>query len=255
MPPHLTSAALSAIPSLRHGFFTRQGGRSAGIFDSLNCGPGSGDQTANVAANRALVAAALGVDRVVTAYQVHSTDVVVVDGPFAGEAPRADAIVTATPGLAIGIVTADCGPILFAAADGSVAGVAHAGWKGALYGIVENTVAAMETLGASRSTIYTSVGPCIGQPSYQVGGEFRDNFLAVDAAFESWFVADGDKYRFDLPGFIAMRLRQAGVAAVDELGCDTYPDAKRFFSYRRTTHAGEADYGRQISAMAIGSPA
>jgi YfiH family protein len=248
---YLTASNLSTIPRIRHGFFTRQGGHSTGIYASLNCGFGTQDDPALVAANRVAVAQALGAGQVLTAYQCHTAKALIVDRPFE-TLPKVDALVTATPGLAIGVLAADCGPILFAADDGRVIGAAHAGWKGALYGIIESTIVAMETLGAKRKTIRAALGPCIGQASYQVGAEFRDTFIYSRSSLSRFFLPDGDRFRFDLGGFIRFQLEQAGIGAVEDLAIDTYPDTERFFSYRRTTHRGEADYGRQISAIVIG---
>ena len=247
----LTAPELARIPNIRHGFFTRQGGGSAGIFASLNCALGSGDDAPSVAANRAAVANALGAAQLMTAYQCHSATALMVDRPFGDTRPQVDALVTATPGLALGVLAADCGPILFASDNGHVIGAAHAGWKGALNGIIESTIAAMEGLGAARGKISAVLGPCIRQDSYQVGGEFRDTFMNADDSYDRFFAPDGDKYRFDLAGLIRLRLKEAGIGQIGDLGLDTYPDQDRFFSYRRATHAGEADYGRQVSAIVI----
>lgn len=251
----LHSSRLSALPGITHAFFTREGGVSEGIYASLNGGIGSHDDPVHVAENRRRMAAALGVapQRFLTAYQVHSPDVAVADAPWDNDArPKVDAIVTRTPGLAIGVTTADCGPILFAAPDARVIGAAHAGWKGALTGVLEATVAAMEKLGATRRGTIAAIGPLIRQPSYEVGAEFVARFTAQDAGHTRFFVAserDGHAM-FDLAGFIRSRLKAAGIGAIDDLGLDTYPDP-RFFSYRRTTHRGEADYGRHVHALAL----
>ncbi len=251
----LASPLLAAVPNLRHAFFTREGGVSDGIYASLNGGIGSRDKPAHVSENRARMAAAIGVApaRLLTAYQVHSPDVAVAETPWEGDArPRADAIVTRTPGLAIGITTADCGPVLFADPKARVIGAAHAGWKGALTGVLESTVDAMETLGAERNGIVAAIGPLIRQPSYEVGAEFVERFTADDADHARFFVSaarDGHAM-FDLAGFIRDRLEQAGVLMIDDLGDDTYSD-DRFFSYRRSVHRHEPDYGRHVHAIAL----
>lgn len=242
---------------IRHGFFTRTGGVSQGIYASANSGPGSDDDPAAVAENRARVAQALAVapDNLLTCHQIHSPDVVTVTEPFA-DRPRADALVTRAPGLVLGVLTADCAPVLFADAQAGVIGAAHAGWKGALGGVLANTVAAMAALGADPARIVAVVGPCIAQPSYEVGTDFRARFVEADPTHGAFFlpgVAD-DKCQFDLPGFVCAQLTQAGVGRVAAVGRDTYAEAADFFSYRRTCHAGEPDYGRQISAIVLGSP-
>jgi polyphenol oxidase len=246
----LTSEALMPF---RHGFFTRRGGASSGVFQGLNCGPGSSDQAEIVAINRARVAQAMEVapDCLVTVHQVHSADVVHVSGPVADK-PRADAMVTASPDVALAILTADCQPVLFADLEAQVIGAAHAGWRGALDGVLEATVAAMEGLGADRTNITAVIGPSISQSAYEVGPEFLDDFLAEDIQNTRFFIqGSGDRMMFDLPGYGLHRLREAGVGhAVWTRHC-TYADPDRFFSYRRTTHAGEADYGRLISAIRL----
>ena len=245
---------LSGHAGLRHAFFTRQGGVSEGLYASLNGGLGSGDAPERVAENRARMCAQLGLppDRLVSLYQVHSAEVVTVEAPFA-ERPRADAMVTRVPGLALGIATADCGPILFADPANGVVGAAHAGWKGALTGVVAATVAAMERLGAERGRIVAVLGPTIEQPSYEVGPDFVARFTAEAPGMER-FLAPGarpDHAQFDLPGFILARLEEAGIGEVAALRLDTYADAERFYSFRRTTHRSEADYGRLISAITL----
>ena len=251
----ISAAALAAAPGIRHAFLTRQGGVSSGLFTSLNCGYGSGDDNANVRANRERAADAigLGADDLATLYQVHSADVVEVSAPWAlDERPKADALVTRTPGLGLGILTADCVPVLFADARAGVVGAAHAGWKGALSGVVEATVAAMERLGAARADISAAIGPCIRQASYEVGPELRQAFIDADEASAGFFTAskrDGH-FMFDLAGFVARALVDAGVQGED-VGLDTYVDEERFFSYRRTTHKGEPDYGRGISLIRL----
>ncbi|MDQ2065918.1 peptidoglycan editing factor PgeF [Xinfangfangia sp. CPCC 101601] len=245
----LTSDALAA----RHGFFTRKGGASSGIFAGLNCGAGSSDQAEIVAINRARVAAAMDVapEHLVTVNQVHSPDVVSISGAL-DIIPRADAMVSATPGVALGILTADCQPVLFADAKAGVIGAAHAGWRGALEGVLEATIDAMEALGADRKNISAVIGPCISQAAYEVGPEFLDAFRADDPENLRYFAnGSGEKMLFDLPGFGLHRLRQAGIGEASWIGHCTYRDSERFFSYRRTTHAAEADYGRLISVIRL----
>jgi polyphenol oxidase len=254
----LQSAALSALGGIRHAFFTRDGGVSDGIYASLNGGMGSDDAAAQVAENRARMAAALGVapDCLLTAHQIHSPDVVTIERPWApAERPRADAIVTRTPGLAIGVTTADCGPVLLADAAAGVIGAAHAGWRGAATGVLEATIAAMERCGADRARMVAALGPMIRQPNYEVGPEFVTRFTADDGANERFFRPSPrkDHALFDLPGYIAARLAGAGVRRVEDLGHCTYADAARFFSYRRSTHRAEKDYGRHINAIALGN--
>lgn len=252
----LTADALSALPAVRHGFFTREGGVSSGIYASLNCGVGSQDDRAAVAENRARVAAGLGVAaaNLATPYQVHSAEAVIVEEPWLpGEGPKADAVVTRRPGIAVGVGTADCGPILFADGEARVVGAAHAGWKGAFGGVLEATLAAMEQLGAERGRIVAVLGPTISQEAYEVGPEFQARFLAASAANERFFSPSDrpDHHRFDLPAYIGQRLADAGVGRFDDLALCTYADSRRFFSYRRTTHRGEPDYGRLLHAIAI----
>ena len=243
-------------PGIRHAFFTRDGGVSSGIYQSLNGGLGSKDDPANVSENRARMARALGVvpTHFVSCYQIHSPDVVVATEPWTwANAPRADAIVTKTPGLAVGVGTADCGPILFADADARVVGAAHSGWKGALTGVIEATVTAMEKLGAKRANIAAAIGPLIRQGNYEVGAEFVQRFTDADASNGRFFqnAARIGHAMFDLPGYIGMRLERAEIKSVEDLGLCTYADPARFFSYRRTTHNGEPDYGRHINAIAL----
>jgi YfiH family protein len=237
-----------------HGFLGRRGGVSGGIFASLNVGLGSSDTPKAVRENRrrAVDAVAPGA-ALVTLHQVHSNTVVPVTSAYPdADRPHADAMVTATPGLALGILTADCAPILLADAEAGVIGAAHSGWKGALHDIAGATVAAMEALGARREHIVAAIGPCIARASYEVDAAFRDRFLADDAANDGFFARGrGDRFQFDLEGFVAMRLAAAGVRHVAALGIDTYPDSDRWFSYRRTTHRSEPDYGRQISVIAL----
>jgi YfiH family protein len=249
------SPLLSAIPGLRHAFFTREGGVSGGIYASLNGGIGSNDDPANVAENRRRMAEQMGVapDRFLSVYQIHSPDAVIAAGPWQSEArPRADAIVTRTEGLAIGVTAADCGPILLVDPSARVIGAAHAGWKGALTGIVESTVAAMEKLGAERGGIVAAIGPLIRQHSYEVGGEFVERFIEADAENAPYFLpASRENHAmFDLAGFIRMRLENAGVLMIDDIGVDTYSD-ERFYSYRRSVHRAEPDYGRHVHAIVL----
>lgn len=251
----LTIGPFNAITGLRHAFFTREGGVSEGIYASLNCGLGSRDTPAHVTENRRRAARALDVDpgKLLTCYQIHSAEAVIVEKPWKEEErPRADALVTSTPGLAIGILTADCAPLLLADHRAGVIGAAHAGWKGALAGVVEATVAAMERLGARRSEILAAIGPCIGQCSYEVGPEFPAPFLAQAEANRGFFrPGQGDRLLFDLKGYVARRLVQAGVKDIHPLPCDTFREEKRFFSYRRASKNGEPDYGRALSAIAL----
>jgi hypothetical protein len=260
MPGDAVMVDLVTAPGLgvRHGFAGRRGGVSTGIFAGLNVGLGSSDDPAAVRENRARAVAAVAPGAtLVTLHQVHSNIVVPVTTGFAdAERPHADALVTATPGLALGILTADCAPILLADADAGVIGAAHSGWKGALDDIAGATVAAMVALGARRERIVAAIGPCIARASYEVDAGFRDRFLGHAASHDGFFARGvskpgGDRFQFDLEGFVAMRLAAAGVERVAALGIDTYPDATRWFSYRRTTHAGEHDYGRQIALITL----
>lgn len=252
----ITSSLLSDLPGLRHAFFTREGGVSDGIYQSLNGGLGSNDDPAHVAENRRRMADALGVapSHFLTVYQVHSPDVAIITEPWpaTSERPHADALVTNTPGLAIGITTADCGPVLFADPKARVIGAAHAGWKGAFGGVIEATLEAMETLGAHKADIRAAIGPLIRQQSYEVGAEFVERFTATDSANARYFVPSSrtDHAMFDLAGYIRARLERAGIGAIDDVGLDTYADP-RFFSYRRTTHHAEPDYGRNIHALVL----
>lgn len=241
------------LAPLKHGFFTRRGGASSGVFHGLNCGQGSSDQSEIVAINRSRVAGSLDVapERLVTVHQVHSAIAVPVTEPFETP-PRADALVTATPGLALGVLSADCQPVLFADAQAGVIGAAHAGWRGALDGVLEATLDAMEGLGAARENVHAVIGPAISQNAYEVGPEFVEDFLAEDHDSSRFFTqGKGDRYLFDLPGFGLYRLRTAGVGEAEWIRHCTYADADRFYSYRRSVHAGEADYGRLISAIRL----
>jgi YfiH family protein len=252
----VTSPALGALPGLKHAFFTRQGGVSKGIYASLNGGQGSGDDRAAVAENRRRMAARLGVhpSHIVSVWQVHSADAVVVEAPWTADTrPKADAMVTSTSGIALAINTADCGPVLFADAKAGVIGAAHAGWKGAFTGVLESTVSAMERLGAHRADITAALGPMISHKAYEVGPEFVARFTAADAQNARFFSPStrADHAMFDLHRYNRCRLERAGVGAIDDLDLCTYSDEARFFSYRRATHRGEADYGRLIAAIAL----
>jgi YfiH family protein len=250
------STALQSQDGVRHGFFTRQGGVSTGLYSSLNCGLGSKDDPESVAENRARVAEMLGTgpDRLLTLFQVHSAKAVVAKKPWIADgAPEADAVVTNVPGLAIGVLTADCAPVLFCDAEARVIGAAHAGWRGALSGIVESTVEAMVGLGARPGRIAATIGPAISQKAYEVGTEYVESFLAEDKEAGPFFANDPDsgEPHFDLTGYVAERLAKAGVSAITDLELCTYCDETRLFSYRRSQHHGEPDYGRQISAILL----
>jgi YfiH family protein len=243
-------------PRIAHGFFGRQGGYSTGIFASLNCGLGSGDERAVVLRNRGVVAQSLGGHEadIVTAHQVHSAEAMIVTHLFGHDhRPQLDGLVTNVPGIILGTLTADCGPVLFADAAAGVIGAAHAGWKGALTGITDATVAQMEALGAERSRVVAVLGPTISQRAYEVGTEFRARFLAADAATARYFT-DSLKighYMFDLPRYLVERMRRFGIGTVIDSGLCTYSDEAGYFSYRRATHRHEADYGRQIAAITL----
>ena len=244
-----------ASRGVAHGFFGRKGGVSTGLYDSLNCGPGSGDAREAVLENRARAAAALSSDAtLITLYQVHSAQAVTVSAPWQiADNPKADAFATDKSGIALGILTADCAPILLADAHAHVIGAAHAGWGGAFAGVAESVVAAMERLGAQRERITAAVGPCISQPSYEVGPEFKPRFIAPDPANERFFEPSkrAGHWQFDLPAYVAHRLRQSGIDTIETLRPCTYLDEANFFSFRRTTHRKEADYGRQLSAIML----
>ena len=247
----ITHAALDGTP---HGFFTRKGGASSGVYAGLNCGSGSQDMAEVVEINRTRVAAAMGVERerLVGVHQVHSPDVVVAHGPLVDK-PEADAVVTATPGLALSVLTADCGPVLFADRNAGVVGAAHAGWKGAMGGVLEATLEAMETLGARRAGIRAVLGPTISQANYEVGQEFLDRFLAEDPDNAGFFTAGQakGKHQFDLPAYCLRRLEAAGLGEAVWTGDCTYADPARFYSFRRSVHRQEADYGRLIAAIRL----
>jgi polyphenol oxidase len=241
---------------IRHAFFTRQGGVSRGPYASLNCGWSSGDARADVERNRALAMRRLGLnaDRLATCRQVHGTDAVAVAAPWPREAaPRADAMATDVPGIALGVLAADCAPVLLCDPVARVIGAAHAGWRGALSGVVEAVVAAMEQLGAARERFRVGIGPCIGPASYEVGPEFPEPFTAHDVAARSFFLPapHAGRFLFDLAGYVEHRLKRLGVAHVEPAGCDTAADAERFFSYRRTRLRGEPAFGLSLSAIVI----
>jgi hypothetical protein len=252
----ITLSALAAGPAIRHGFFTREGGVSGGIFASLNCGFGSGDAPDNVHRNRALAMDQIGLDgsALVTCHQIHSATVITVErGWEPGSAPKADGMVTRRPGIALGVLAADCAPILFADPEAGVVGAAHGGWRGTLSGVGEETVAAMVALGARADRIRAGIGPCIARKSYEVGAEFPARFAETDPSSARYFAPgerDG-KFLFDLPGYIAHRLGALGLAAIQDSGEDTVADPERFFSYRRACLTGEGDYGRGLAAIAL----
>ena len=254
-PAFLTAPGLAA-PGIAHAFFTREGGVSAGVYASLNGGVGSRDDPAAVSENRARMAAVLGVApaRLLVPYQIHSADALHVSAPWpADERPRCDGLVTAATGLALGVTGADCGMILFADARAKIIGACHAGWKGALTGILEATLAAMEQLGASRANVHCALGPTIAQASYEVGPEFMARFIEADARNSAWFAPsprDGHSM-FDLPAYIAMRLEKARVGGFHDLALDTYANEDQLYSYRRSVHRNEHDYGRLVGAIAL----
>lgn len=243
------------LPGIQHAFFTREGGVSEGIYASLNGGQGSNDDAEAVRENRAIMASYFGIvpDRLVNVWQVHSPDCLIVDGPWLGERPKADAMATKTPGVALAIATADCGPVLFADAERRVIGACHSGWKGAFTGVVEATIARMEELGARRDAIVAVLGPCIGPDAYEVGPEFVARFDEQSPDNHRFFRPSpraGHSY-FDLHAYIDARATAAGIASFTDLGLCTYADEKRFYSYRRMVHRGESDYGRLISAIML----
>ena len=253
---HIQAPALASLPRIRHAFFTRQGGVSEGIYATLNGGIGSSDEPSRVQENRRRMTEALGVragcpdQRVSGPFRRMRS---IVEGPWTAERPKADGMVTAVPGLALGITTADCGPVLFADPEARVIGAAHAGWRGAVTGVLESTVEAMERLGARREKIVAVLGPTIGQNAYEVGPDFIERFT-TEAPGHERFLKPGERpghAMFDLPGFIGARLATAGIGGFTDLGLCTYSDEERFFSYRRTTHRKEPDYGRLISAIAL----
>jgi len=244
-----------ASKRIAHGFFGRKGGVSHGIFASLNCGPGSGDARAAVIENRRRAADTLKAgSRLLTLHQIHSANAATVTAPWnLGEGPQADAMVTRERNLALGILTADCAPVLLADTEAGVIGAAHAGWRGALAGVTDSSIAAMEAIGAKRNRIATAIGPCISKVNYEVAFEFRDRFVAADSRNIGYFAAGdrADHFRFDLEGYVEMRLNEAGVASIVRCSACTYAHEDDFFSFRRATHCGETDYGRQVSAIVL----
>ncbi|TQS74017.1 peptidoglycan editing factor PgeF [Rhodobacteraceae bacterium] len=254
MPAALEILTSPALSGLRHGFFTRKGGASSGVFSGLNCGHASSDQTQAVSVNRARVAHAMGAEpeALIGISQVHSARVVTVTEPLSPPLPEADGVVTDRPGLVLSVLTADCQPVLFADRKAGVIGAAHAGWRGAIDGVLEATIAAMTELGAKRDQITAVIGPCISQAAYEVGEEFMEQFVIEDMAYSRFF-SGGPNGRpmFNLPAFGLQCLRDAGVAEAEWVGRCTYAEPERFFSYRRTTHAGEVDYGRLISTIRL----
>ena len=252
--PFETGAALAGLDGIRHGFFGRAGGVSGGVYASLNCGPGSADAAEAVAENRARAMAALGLPAgaLYTARQAHSAEAIVLDAPGA-ERRSGDALVTAAPGVALGILTADCAPVLLADPEARIVGAAHAGWRGALDGVLGAAVAAMEACGARRGRIVAAVGPCIGQPSYEVGPEFRARFEAADEANRRWFAEPrpGGRPHFDLEAYVGARLAALGIARVAVAGVDSCAEEESCFSYRRACLRKEAGYGRALSAIAL----
>jgi polyphenol oxidase len=256
-PVIVRSALLSALPGVRHGFFARHGGVSRGVYDSLNVGLGSGDDADDVLENRRRAADAFGAppERLATCYQVHSARVVIARGPLTGERPEADGVVTDREDVLCGALAADCAPVLIADAAAGIVAAVHAGWRGALGGVVQSAVEAMSALGAAPERMAAAVGPCIAPASYEVGAEFMDRFVAADAAFARHFTPGqaADKRQFDLPGFVLARLEAAGVARSEWIGRDTCAEDGDFFSNRRAFHRGEADYGRLLSVIALGA--
>lgn len=252
--PALTSPLLD-LPGIRHAFFTRAGGVSTGVYESLNVGRGSGDDPADVTENRRRAAAHFGLpaQALSTAYQIHSATALIADRPWGDGRPRGDAVVTLTPGVLCGALAADCAPILLADPDARIVAAVHAGWRGALGGVAEAAVEAMSGLGAEPGRIVAVVGPCIGPMSYEVGQEFRAAFEAADPAHGRFFApgAEADKRMFDLPAFVLSRLRAAGVQTCAWIGCDTCADQDRFFSNRRAFKQGEPDFGRLLSAIVL----
>ena len=251
--PAIEAGTLARRSGLKHGFFTRQGGVSEGLYASLNCGLGSRDAREHVFENRRRVAAHLGVapEFMVNGYQVHGAEVAVAETPWTpAEAPHADALVTRTPGLALAVSTADCAPVLLADPDSRVVGAVHAGWKGAFTGVLDATLRVMERLGAERARVVAAIGPAISGAAYEVGPEFRERFLAADPGNDAFF-RGGERLRFDLPAYVAVRLMGLGIREVEDVALCTYRDEARFFSFRRATHRGEPDYGRLFSAVVL----
>lgn len=256
MADFLTAPNLSALEGISHAFFTRRGGVSHGIYESLNCGIGSDDDPEAVRQNRARAAAAIGAgpDWFLTPFQIHSAETFIVEQPFVPgpDGPQADALATNRPGIAIGISTADCVPVLLADPQARVIAAVHAGWRGALGGVVESALQAMANLGAKSERIQAAIGPAICAGAYEVGEEFRDNFVKEDKASECFFSAGkSGRPHFDLPSYVGKRLENAGTGKVSTIRLCTYSEAERLFSFRRATHLGEADYGRQVSAIML----
>ncbi len=245
---------LAEIPVIRHGFFTRDGGVSDGILSSLNCGYGSGDDAQKVSENRRRVLEALGAEKLCTVHQIHSPDAVIVNEPWEHkDAPKADALVTKKLGIALGVLSADCLPILFADAKNGVIGAAHSGWKGAINGVIENTIEKMQELGADKNFISVTIGPGISGESYEVGAEFFERFIADDANNKRFFSKSPQEnhYFFNLPAYASSRLQKLGIAQINIIAQDTYFNDNEFFSYRRSCKRGESAYGRQISAITL----
>ena len=254
-PPFKTHDLLSHH-GITHGFFGRQGGVSKQQYESLNVGQGSADSPENVIKNRMIVANALGTTepKMLSLSQIHSTKVLIVDSPFSGHPPKADGLVTKTPGLAISALSADCGPVLFCDSEARIIGACHAGWRGALAGVTTETIIAMESLGATRKNIHAVLGPCISQNSYEVGHEYRDTFAAENEAYDRFFkLGPNAKPHFDLKRFILARLRKDGLTHIDALPDCTYAQPEAYFSYRYNTHNNIDDYGRNISAIMLNS--
>lgn len=250
----LQSGILQDVPAIQHGFFTKNGGISEGFYASLNCGPGSKDKPEHVTENRKRAAEALGGrhGNLCTLYQVHSPTCLIIEKPLGGERPEADAMATNVPGIILGILTADCAPVLFCDPEANVIGAAHAGWRGAFGGVIHNTVEKMISLGAKPERILAAIGPCAGWQSYEVDPAFRDNFLAQSSENQAFF-KDGvpGKFLFNLKGYVANHLAKAGILTINILANDTIAEVEQFFSFRRTTHAKESDYGRELSAIMI----
>ena len=252
----IEAQSLSSLPEIRHGFFTRLGGVSGGLYQSLNCGPGSSDEPSHVAENRTRVVRHLGAaeGNLVTLYQVHGATALSVEAPVAAQnRPKADAVVTRTPGLAVGVLTADCAPVLLADPEARVVAAAHAGWRGAAAGIIEAAVAEMERQGAQRGRISVAIGPAISQAAYEVGPDFEAELLTGCPSNEKYFlrINPNARARFNLPGFVEERLAGAGVAQIERQSPCTYENESLFFSFRRSQHRKEADYGRQIAAIVV----
>ncbi len=252
----ITSPLLSAIPGVKHGFFTRVGGVSSGVYESLNVGRGSKDETDDVAENRRRAAVWFGAEpaSLLTCYQIHSSTVIIAEGPWGDERPEGDGVLTARSGLVCGALSADCAPVLMVDPKARAVAAVHAGWKGALGGVVESALEALSRQFASRiEDVVAVVGPCIAQPSYEVGLEFMQSFTIKDPTFEGFFAPGetANKRIFNLPGFVLSRLKAAGVERCEWTGHDTYADEARFFSNRRAVHRGEGDYGRLLSAIAL----